>query len=116
LSAGARRTGKDLTSGPGSSVERAARWSDAAWERRVRQRCWAAERAQGEEGVAAEQRLGRGVDARAERAEFRRGVWAAGERGGVAGPAWFGLGKRKVGHVPLRVGFVFGMGWVFKLG
>ena len=54
LSAGARRTGKDLTGGPGSSVERAAHWSDAAWERRVRQRCWAAERAQGEEGVAAE--------------------------------------------------------------
>ena len=63
LSAGARRTGKDLTGGPGSSVERAARWSDAAWERRVGQRCWAAEWAQGEEGVAAEQRLGRWANA-----------------------------------------------------
>ena len=37
--------------------------------------------AQGEEGVAAEQRLGRGVDARAERAE----CWAG--RAGKTGPA-----------------------------
>ena len=50
LSAGARRTGKDLTGGPGSSVERAAHWSGAAWARRVRQRCWAAERPKGRRG------------------------------------------------------------------
>ena len=40
--------------------------------------------AQGEEGVAAEQRLGRGVDARAERAE----CWAGLER--RVGPGGFG--------------------------
>ena len=52
---------------------------------------------------------------RAEREGEGRRV-GPGEGEGVAGPACFGLGKRKVGHGPLRVGFVFGMGWVFKMG
>ena len=66
-------------------------WSDAAWERRAGQRCWAAEWAQGEEGVAAEQRLGRGVDARAERAECGRGE--DGSRLGGPRAVEAGLGK-----------------------
>ena len=96
MSAGARRTGKDLTSGPGSSVERAVCWSDAEWERRAGQRCWAAEWAQGEEGVAAEQRLGRRANAHAVTGRAGEGRRGAGplrarraERG--AGLCWCGL-------------------------
>ena len=82
---GARRTGKDLTGGPGSSVERAVRWADAAWERRAGQRCWAAERAQGKEGVG--RLAGRAVE------ESRLG-WCGllGQEGRSGPPGWVGFG------------------------
>ena len=57
-----------------------------------------------------------GLASAGEKTSWAAALEQARERGRVAGPARFGLGKRKVGHGPLRVGFVFGMGWGFKLG
>ena len=83
-------------------MERAAHWSDAAWARCVRQRCWAAERPKGRRGsqlssgwavgltrarsgpsagLAEREKLGRPV--RGRRAGPGEGNGPAGERGGL---------------------------------
>ena len=73
----------------------------------------AAERAQGAEGVAAEQRLGRGANARGDGPNGRGGSWAqkrgvSGGNGDVPRQGESGLGREGSGLGCLRV-----LGWVW---
>ena len=123
------RAGKeDLTGGAGLSAETAVERVRATWaqvaassgERRREAVLLAAERAQGAEGVAAEQRLGRGANARGDGPNGRGeelGPEARGERRKrgrpEAGREWIGPRRKRVGlpEVGPGRGFGFGLGF-----
>ena len=121
------RAGKeDLTGGAGLSAETAVERVRATWaqvaassgERRREAVLLAAERAQGAEGVAAEQRLGRGANARGDGPNGRGGSWA--QKRGVSGGngdgprrGESGLGREGSGLGCLRSGREGVLGFLF---